>query len=149
MTKRLPTAAFAVLLAASTTPIANVASAMPMANALVVKNAAPSDVETVQWRGRGWHGGNWAVGAALLGGAVIAGMLAAPYYGPGPYYGPAPYYGPPAYYGHPAYYRPVAAPGYVAPPPGNAVAYCMQRFRSYDPGSGTYLGYDGFRHPCP
>jgi hypothetical protein len=31
----------------------------------------------------------------------------------------------------------------------NAVAYCSQRFRSYDPASGTYLGYDGFRHPCP
>jgi hypothetical protein len=31
----------------------------------------------------------------------------------------------------------------------NAVAYCSQRFRSYDPASGTYLGYDGRRHPCP
>ena len=31
----------------------------------------------------------------------------------------------------------------------DAVAYCMQRFRSYDPASGTYLGYDGRRHPCP
>jgi hypothetical protein len=41
-----------------------------------------------------------------------------------------------------------AAPVYAAP--GNdAVAYCMQRFRSYDPASGTYLGYDGLRHPCP
>ncbi len=41
-----------------------------------------------------------------------------------------------------------AAPVYAAP--GNdAVAYCMQRFRSYDPASGTYLGYDGMRHPCP
>jgi hypothetical protein len=28
-------------------------------------------------------------------------------------------------------------------------AYCMQRYRSYDPASGTYLGYDGLRHPCP
>jgi hypothetical protein len=28
-------------------------------------------------------------------------------------------------------------------------AYCSQRFRSYDPASGTYLGYDGQRHPCP
>jgi hypothetical protein len=27
--------------------------------------------------------------------------------------------------------------------------YCSQRFRSYDPDSGTYLGYDGERHPCP
>jgi hypothetical protein len=25
---------------------------------------------------------------------------------------------------------------------------CAQRYRSYDPGSGTYLGYDGQRHPC-
>lgn len=31
----------------------------------------------------------------------------------------------------------------------NASAYCSQRYRSYDPASGTYLGYDGLRHPCP
>lgn len=31
----------------------------------------------------------------------------------------------------------------------NSVQYCMNRFRSYDPRSGTYLGYDGYRHPCP
>jgi len=31
----------------------------------------------------------------------------------------------------------------------DAVAYCMSRFQSYDPASGTYLGYDGLRHPCP
>jgi hypothetical protein len=30
-----------------------------------------------------------------------------------------------------------------------SVDYCIQRFRSYDPQSGTYLGYDGLRHPCP
>jgi hypothetical protein len=36
-----------------------------------------------------------------------------------------------------------AAPAYG----GNA--YCAQRYRSYDPASGTYLGYDGLRHPCP
>ncbi|KIZ40266.1 MULTISPECIES: BA14K family protein [Rhodopseudomonas] len=28
-------------------------------------------------------------------------------------------------------------------------AYCSQRFKSYDPSSGTYLGYDGNRHACP
>ena len=27
-------------------------------------------------------------------------------------------------------------------------AYCAQRYRSYDPATGTYLGYDGLRHPC-
>jgi len=26
---------------------------------------------------------------------------------------------------------------------------CAQRFRSYDPASGTYLGFDGQHHPCP
>jgi cell division protein FtsN len=30
-----------------------------------------------------------------------------------------------------------------------AVAYCMQRYRSYDPASRTFLGNDGRRHPCP
>ena len=37
----------------------------------------------------------------------------------------------------------------VGAPAGDATAYCLQRFKSYDPASGTYLGYDGQRHPCP
>jgi hypothetical protein len=28
-------------------------------------------------------------------------------------------------------------------------SYCANTYRSYDPSSGTYLGYDGYRHPCP
>lgn len=28
-------------------------------------------------------------------------------------------------------------------------AYCAQRYRSYDPQSGTYLNNDGNRYPCP
>jgi hypothetical protein len=32
---------------------------------------------------------------------------------------------------------------------GNAASYCAQRYRSYDPASGTYLGNDGLRHACP
>ena len=46
-------------------------------------------------------------------------------------------------------------PGYYggtyAYTPGPATAdggYCSERYRSYDPASGTYLGYDGMRHPC-
>lgn len=27
-------------------------------------------------------------------------------------------------------------------------AVCARKFRSYDPHSGTYLGYDGYRHRC-
>jgi hypothetical protein len=44
-----------------------------------------------------------------------------------------------------------AAPVYAAPAYGadSSVAYCAQRYRSYDPGSGTYLGFDGLRHSCP
>jgi hypothetical protein len=46
-------------------------------------------------------------------------------------------------YGPAEYYEPAPS---VA---GDPIAYCMQRFRSYDPASQTYLGYDGLRHPCP
>jgi hypothetical protein len=31
---------------------------------------------------------------------------------------------------------------------GGADAACAQKYRSYDPASNTYLGYDGYRHPC-
>ena len=108
-----------------------VASATPLVDSLAFKRNAPTEIEQVRWR-RGW---GYGFGAGFLGGAIIGGALASPYYyPPGPYY-PGPYYYPgPAYYG----------PGY-----GDATAYCMQRFRSYDPSSGTYLGYDGVRHPCP
>jgi hypothetical protein len=32
---------------------------------------------------------------------------------------------------------------------GGAIAFCQQRFRSYDPSTGTYLGANGRRHACP
>jgi hypothetical protein len=79
--------------------------------------------------GHGWggHARGWGWGG-FAAGALLGGLLAAPYYyAPGPYY----YYEGPGYYG------------------GDAVRYCLQRFKSYDPRSGTYLGYDGYRHPCP
>jgi hypothetical protein len=77
---------------------------------------------------RGYYGRRGGVGTgALIGGlaagALLGGVIASQA-APGP------------------------APVYAAPQP-NAVAYCSQRFRSYDPGSGTYLGYDGMRHACP
>jgi hypothetical protein len=136
MKNRLPTLAAAALLALSIVPFPNNASAMPLVDGIAIKNAAPTNIETVRWRGRGWGRG---IGAGIVGGAILGGMLAAPYYGygPGPYYG----YGPYAYEPGPYVY----GPGYG----GNAVAYCMQRFRSYDPNSGTYVGFDGLRHSCP
>jgi hypothetical protein len=130
------------------------ASAMP-AN-LALKNAAPGAVETVRWgggwRGGGWRGGGWGWGlGGFAAGAIIGSAIAAPYYYGG-YYPYGAYY--PAY---PAYgYPPPPPPGYyggpaAAPvgPAGADAGYCAQRYKSYDPGTGTFLGYDGQRHPCP
>ena len=47
-----------------------------------------------------------------------------------------------------SYYYGVGS-SYEGPADAGAVAYCVQRFRSYDLVSGTYLGRDGYRHPCP
>ena len=38
---------------------------------------------------------------------------------------------------------------YGAVAPARDQAYCERRYRSYDPASGTFLGYDGLRHSCP
>ena len=90
-------------------------------------DAAP--VTEVYYRGwggyRGGFGGyrGFGVGPAIIGGLVLGGIIASQ----------RPYYGYPGYYGY----------------SGNSVGYCMSRFKSYDPNSGTYLGYDGYRHPCP
>jgi hypothetical protein len=106
--------------------------------------AGPNDnVTQVYWRGRGWgyRGGGWGwggAGAGFAAGALIGGAIAGAPYGYGYGYGPG-YYGPP-----PVYVQP--APAYAG---SDAVSYCMQRYRSYDPRSGTYLNYDGNRYPCP
>jgi hypothetical protein len=63
-------------------------------------------------------------------------------YGGGAYFGGGPFYGDPYAYDD-GYY--VEGPAVA----GGDVAYCMRRFRSYDPRSGTYLGNDGYRHACP
>ena len=77
-----------------------------------------------------------ALTAGIVGGLILGGVIASqwPYhygYAPYPYYRPYPY---PVYrhYVHPA-----------------EIAACAKRFRSYDPYTMTYLGYDGRRHPCP
>jgi hypothetical protein len=89
---------------------------------------AASPASAQRWHHGGWHGGGYhhhyhGGGGAFIGGlaagAILGGALAS-----------RPYYGAYAY-------------------DGNAIAYCESRFKSYDPASGTYLGYDGYRHPCP
>jgi BA14K-like protein len=101
------------------------------------------------YRNGGGGGGGFIPGA--IAGAVIGGAVAA---SQGPYYNSYGYYNDgPSYAGTPYYSAPYDDGTTVveAAPQGDddAVAYCMQRYRSYDPGSGTFLGNDGMRHPCP
>ena len=91
------------------------------------------------------RGGNGFIPGAVAG-AIIGGAIAGAPYGYG--YGPG-YYAP-GYYDDQQYYD--QGPVVVAPAPAgddDSVAWCMQTYRSYDPRSGTYLGFDGYRHPCP
>jgi hypothetical protein len=127
-------------------------TALGLAACTVLAAAAPASAAPWGWHGGGWHGGGWhrggfgwpaAVAAGVVGGAVAA--ATSPLWAPG-YYDEAPGYA----YG-PGY---AYAPGpYAASGPAVAqndgASYCASRFRSYDPASGTYLGYDGMRHPCP
>jgi hypothetical protein len=128
---------------------ATAASAMP-AN-LALKNAAPGAVETVRWGGGwhgGWRGGGWGWGlGGFAAGAIIGSAIAAPYYYGGYY--PYGYYGAYPAYGYPPPPAPYGGPPYAGPAGGGDPAYCAQRYRSYDPATGTFLGYDGQRHPCP
>jgi BA14K-like protein len=43
----------------------------------------------------------------------------------------------------------VPLPKHVGRERGLSLEDCSQRYRSYDPASGTYRGFDGQRRPCP
>lgn len=111
-----------------------------MAGLAALTLAASTALAVAPANARSWHHhhhGHWHGGGAVAGfaaGALLGGALAAN----GPYY-----YGPGYGYYTPYAYSPPAYSG------GGAVAYCESRFKSYDPASGTYLGYDGYRHSCP
>ena len=113
-------------------------------------------------RGRGFRRDGFAVGAAAAGIATGAAIAAGgygydpSYYGDNYAYDPG-YYGDSYAYDNGATYdtgiplvtfdqaAPVAGPVAV----GGDASYCAQRYRSWDAASGTYLGFDGLRHPCP
>jgi BA14K-like protein len=132
-----------VAMAAAALWVAQPAAAAPMSSSLGLQNAVSPMSESVQYRG-GWGGGYrggyyrgggfGGAGLGLAAGAIIGGAII----------GATQPYG---YYGYSGYDPDY---GYAAPyAGGNQVGYCQQRFRSYDPSSGTYLGFDGFRHSCP
>jgi hypothetical protein len=146
MSRSMRVLAVTAVVAAGVVSLAGGASALPAAG-VALGSTAPSNVETVRWGGRGFGPGAFVAGA-ILGGALLAPRFYGPrpyYYGGGPYYAPG--YAPGPYYADPGYADP--GPYSADPTGGDPVTYCMQRFRSYDPRSGTYLGFDGYRHPCP
>ena len=131
--KKLSCLAAAALLAGSTAIAAsNPASAAPLTRDSGLSDAATSQVTDVQFRGRGWRGGHRGYGyrggyyrRGTGTGAIIGGLAAGAIIG-----------------------------GAIAAGQANAAAqqnagYCAQRYRSYDPASGTYLNNDGNRYPCP
>ena len=115
----------------ATTPL----EAAPVAGGIALSGST-STGNVIRVRSHGHyhgHGGSGAgIAAGIIGGAILGGIIASQpyYYGPGYYYGPPPGY----------YYGPAGG--------GDWYAYCSRRYRSFDPASGTYLGYDGLRHPC-
>jgi hypothetical protein len=116
---------------------------------------------------RGWrhhhHDNGDAVALGVLGlaaGAIIGGAIVdsnnnynrrvyidppRTYYPPQPTYYPAPtYVAPPP---RPYYPRNVGYGGYEPWSPG-WYQYCESRYRSFDPSTGTFRGYDGREHFC-
>ncbi|CCD86452.1 conserved hypothetical protein [Bradyrhizobium sp. ORS 285] len=100
------------------------------------------------WSGGGWRGGHH--GGWHRGGGFWPGVGVGVGIGLGSSYA---YYNDPYYYGNDYYndysYYDDSAPVAVIGTEGVDPSYCARRYRSYDPASGTYLGYDGLRHPCP
>jgi BA14K-like protein len=120
----------------SSAGLSNSVAAAPLVPATAsIVSANPAIATQVRWRGHG--GGGAAAAAGLMTGLIIGGLVAAPHY----YEEPYPYYRPYGYYA-PGYAGPI---GYGAP---GWEAYCVSRYRSFDPISGTYLGHDGRWHYC-
>ena len=110
-------------------------------------------------RGRGYgRDAGFAVGAAAAGIATGAAIAAGGYGYDTAYYGDnyaydSGYYGDSYAYDTGGTYStgiPLVSFDQAAPVAvGGDASYCAQRYRSWDPASGTYLGFDGMRHPCP
>ena len=105
----------------------------PLINQPGVAKSVPSATENVQYYrhgyghrgGYGYRGGYGHRGGNGNAGALLGGLAAGAIIG-----------------------------GAIAASQANAAAqqnaaYCSQRYRSYDPASGTYLNNNGNRYPCP
>lgn len=113
------------LAALATAVAATPSSAAPFQAAQITPVQGDSLIQVKHWKHHHKHGHHgWGYGAAgvagLAAGALIANSLAQPQ---------VVYAAPPAY-------------------GSNWYAYCASRYRSFDPRTGTYVGYDGYRRPC-
>jgi hypothetical protein len=135
------------------------AAALALIGCAAVATAGQASAQDWRYHRDGWGWGPAGLAAGVVGGAVAA--ATAPLWAPGYYDGYPRYAYGPGYADDdgPAYgpVGPAPGPGYVqqapatviAQAPGDDVAYCEAHFKSYNPASGTYLGYDGLRHACP
>jgi hypothetical protein len=122
------TLTLATLIGATALSFSAPASSAPLMTQPGLATAVPSSTENVQWRrgyGYGPRYGYGRRGYGYGGGAVLGGLAAGAIIG-----------------------------GAIASSNANAAAqqdasYCAQRYRSYDPASGTYMNNDGNRYPCP
>jgi BA14K-like protein len=100
-----------------------------------------------EFRGDRDHDRRFGRGAGFVAGLAVGSALGYDYGGYDPYYYNDDYaYN--DYYdnGYDTGYP--VEPGVVVSSADGDASYCAQRYRSYDPASGTYLGFDGLRHPC-
>ena len=109
--------------------VATLATALPAGAGSLQSRPAPALQEVypnesyAQYYHRGGNGGAVAAGVVgLAAGALIAGAIASQ-----------------------AQAAPPPPPGTVSP---SVAAYCARKYRSYDPGSGTFLAHDGMRYVC-
>jgi len=142
MSKTIATSMAATLIVVGMASQIRVASATPVSNVFAAKNGVQIVPQTVlsgkkryesEWHEASWRSERWGrppyYGYGFAAGTIFGGWLAAPYILPGPYQYSDPYID--------------------GPRSESAVDYCMHRFKSYDRNSGTYLGHDRSRHPCP
>ncbi len=126
-------------------PVAEAARSPPVRASASDRRRTGADVQAGAavpgWNG-GWrhHHGRRFIGPGIGFGTGLAlgAYAASPYY-----YG----YDEPYYYDSYPYDEGVVVGGTAGSP--EDVAYCQRRYRSYDVNSGTFLGNDGQRHPCP
>lgn len=135
--------------------------------ALTLSSIGAASADDYRWRHH--HGGDDALVGGAVGlatGLIVGSAIASSgprYVEPAPVYvEPAPVYVEPEYEPVPVYRAPrrvyVERDYYPDPPPVRAAGlepwspqwqrYCAYRYRSFDPGSGTYVGYDGVRRFC-